>query len=440
MPTPDPHPREHPLPSITRPTRTRIRPGTGPAPRTDRPAGALTLLGLVLLALNLRAAITGVPPVLDTLRGAFHLTGTQVSVLTTLPVLCLGVFAPLTPLLVRRTGTEAALAAALTLTLAGALARTLPGPAALFTGTVLAGAGIAVGNVLMPAVVKRDFPDRIGAMTGLAMTLMAAGGALAAGLAVPLTHAAGWRMALAVWAVPALAAATVWTLLATRRHRRGRGDWPGTLTARRATPPAHVPAPVPPAQAPSVLRSPLAWAVAALLGIVSLVFYVLVAWTPQILRDQGYPAAEAGVMTSVMLTLGIPLGLAVPVAAARLADQRPLVTAVVLLKAAGLGGILLAPGYAWAWTGVLGVAIGAAFPLAMTLLGLRSADPRAAARLSAMAQTGGYLLAGCGPVAIGVLHTLTGTWHAPLLLLIALGVPELLVGLAAARPGLVGAR
>ncbi|MFF8727143.1 MFS transporter [Streptomyces sp. NPDC015171] len=405
-------------------TRTRHT-RTTPPPAARRTHRALTLAALLLLAANLRAAITGVPPVLDTLQTAFHLTGTQVSVLTTLPVLCLGAFAPAAPALARRTSTETVLAAACTLTLAGILTRTFPTPAALFTGTLLAGAGIALGNVLMPAVVKRHFPDRVGTMTGLTMTLMAATGALAAGLAVPLTTYAGWREALTLWAVPATAAGAVWTLLATRRTRQ-RPETTGTAGTATAR--------------PSVLRSPLAWAVAALLGIVSLCFYVLVAWTPDIMRDQGYPAAEAGAMTSLMLTVGIPLGLAVPVAATRVTDQRPLVAAVIALKAAGLSGILLAPQHAWVWTGVLGIAIGAAFPLAMTLLSLRSPDPATAARLSAMAQTGGYLLAGCGPAAIGILHTFTGSWHTPLLLLITLTVPELAVGLVAARPGFVGAR
>lgn len=411
------------MPTSTRSRRTR----TTSVPRSGRRADALTLVGLILLALNLRAAITGIPPVLPALQSDLHLTGTQVGVLTTLPVLCLGVFAPVAPALTRRTGTETVLAAALALVLAGVLIRTLPTQAALFTGTLLAGAGIALGNVLMPAVIKRDFPDRIGTMTGLVMTLMAATGALAAGLAVPLTAAGGWRTALTVWAAPALAAATTWTLLAVRRTPP-RPPATGPLTTARTAPPA------------SVLRSPLAWAVSALLGIVSLCFYVLVAWTPQIMRDGGYPAAEAGAMTSVMLTIGIPLGLAVPVTAARVTDQRPLVAAVIALKAAGLTGILLAPQQAWVWTGVLGVAIGAAFPLAMTIIGLRSPDPATAARLSAMAQTGGYLLAGCGPAAIGILHTLTGDWHAPILLLIACTVPELLVGLVAGRSGFVGAR
>ncbi|MEU3830244.1 MFS transporter [Streptomyces sp. NPDC029080] len=411
------------MPSSTRSRRTR----TLPAPRSGHRAGALSVVGLILLTLNLRAAITGIPPVLATLQADLHLSGTQAAVLTTLPVLCLGVFAPVAPVLARRTGTETVLAGALVLILAGILLRTLPTQAALFAGTLVAGAGIALGNVLMPAVIKRDFPDRIGVMTGLAMTLMAATGALAAGLAVPLTAAGGRRAALTVWAAPALAAATAWTLLAVRRTPLG-------------PPAAAAPAAAGTAPPASVLRSPLAWAVSALLGIVSLCFYVLVAWTPQIMRDEGYPAAEAGAMTSVMLTIGIPLGLAVPIAAARVRDQRPLVATVIALKAAGLTGILLAPQQAWAWTGVLGVAIGAAFPLAMTILGLRSPDPATAARLSAMAQTGGYLLAGCGPAAIGILHTLTGGWHTPIVFLIACTVPELLVGLVAGRSGFVGAR
>ncbi|MER6568580.1 MFS transporter [Streptomyces sp. NPDC001093] len=384
-----------------------------------RARGLRALCGLVLLALNLRAAITGVSPVLGRLQHAFHLTGTQVSVLTTLPVLCLGVFASLAPPTARRIGAETTITAALLLLTTGILLRALPSTVLLFTGTVLTGAGIAFGNVLVPVVIKRRFAGRVGSLTGLAMMLMASSGAMGAGLAVPLSHAVGWRIALAAWSLPSLLAALVWSPLAAR----GRPD-PAPRTASAD-------------DTGSLLRSPLAWAVAGFLGLVSLMFYALTAWLPEIMHADGFAPAEAGLMVSVLQIIGVPLGFAVPVVAARLTTQRPLVIAVAAAKAVALLGLLFAPHAGWLWICVLGLATGSAFPLAFTLLSLRSPTPQIAARLSGMAQTGGYLVAAAGPLTIGLLHGRTGGWTAPLLLLLALLLPETVVGLLAGRPALV---
>ncbi|TDD91729.1 MFS transporter [Actinomadura rubrisoli] len=394
------------------------------APRVSRATAVWSFVGLVLLTINLRAAITGVSPVLGDLRDALGLSGVQVSVLTTLPVLCLGAFASLAPVIARRLGTEVAIAGSLVLITLGIVVRIVPVRPALFFGTILAGAGIAMGNVLMPAVIKRVFPDRLGSLTGLAMMLMAASGAVAAGLAVPLDDAGGWRLALAVWAVPSLIAALVWGPLALRGRRQ-----------------APVPATAPPTAVPkdegSLLRSSVAWYVSVFMGLASLMFYVLLSWLPEIMRDAGYAPATAGMMVSTMLIVGIPLGFFVPVFAARLRDQRGVVAAVAVTMVVGIGGLLLAPAAGWVWVLTLGLGTGSAFPLAYTLLSLRSPSPSAAARLSGMAQTGGYILAGFGPLAVGVLHSATGGWDVSLVLLLALVVPELVFGLLAARPGFV---
>ncbi|MBL1081129.1 MFS transporter [Streptomyces actinomycinicus] len=451
-----------------------------------RAAHLWTLAGLALLALNLRAAVTGVPPLLDDLQRTLGLSGTQAGLLTTLPVLCLGLFASLAPPLARRAGGEAAVAGALALLTTGILVRALPSQVSLFTGTVLAGAGIALGNVLLPAVVKRHFAGQVGPLTGLAMMLMAGGGAVAAGLAVPLYDHAGRRVALAVWAAPALAAALLWAALAARRRENPPGAaHPPTPTTTPAPPddsrpvgpgtapvlpddsrrvgPGTAPVlpedsrPVGPGTAPvlpedsrpvgpgadpappggSLWRSPLAWAVAGYLGMVSLLFYALTAWLPEVMRDRGVAPAEAGAMVSVMQLIGIPLGLAVPVLAARRPTQRSLVTGIAVAKAVGLLGVLLLPQAAWLWICVLGTATGSAFPLAFTLLTLRSPNPQVAARLSGMAQAGGYLVAAAGPLAVGLLHGVTGGWAVPLLFLLVLVVPEALFGLPAAGPGFV---
>ncbi|MEW2357911.1 MFS transporter [Spirillospora sp. NPDC029432] len=394
------------------------------SPRITRATAVWTFTGLVLLTVNLRAAITGISPMLTDLRTTFGLSGVEAGVLTTLPVLCLGLFASVAPVLARRLGTEPAIAISLVMITAGIVLRVIPARPALFAGTVLAGAGIAMGNVLMPAVIKRVFPRRIGALTGMAMMLMAGSGAIAAGLAVPLTEAGGWRLALAVWAVPSLVAVLVWGPLALRR--------------RPEAAPAAAPQDGPGADDQgTLLRAPLAWFVTGFMGFTSLMFYVLLSWLPEIMRDAGHPAATAGSMVSVMMIIGIPLGFVVPVLAARLRDQRPLIGAISVVYVAGLGGLLLAPQLGWLWVTVLGLSTGSAFPLAVTMLSLRAATPAVAARLSGMAQTGGYLLAGAGPLAVGVLHDATGGWEVPLGLLLALVVPQLLTGLKVGRPGLV---
>lgn len=367
--------------------------------------------------------------------------------LTTLPELCLGVFSALAPLLARRIGTEAAITVALVVITAGLLLRVVPAETALFAGTVLAAAGMATGNVLVPAVIKRGFPHRVGTLTGLSMMLLSVGGAAGAGLAVPLDHLGGWRPALAAWAAPALVAALVWGPLALRARTR-RPERPAADTS-----PSAPSAPAGPPRAPadtaaetaaraaadqgSLLRSPLAWAVMVFMGMTSLMFYTLTAWLPEIMHDHGFTPATAGMMNSVIIVIGIPLGFVVPVVAARMRDQRPLVLGVVALMAVGLGGLLLAPRAGWVWIAVFGVATGSAFPIALTLLNLRSPDAAVTARLSGMAQSGGYLLAATGPLTFGVLRSATGGWEASIWLLLLLVVPELVCGLLAARPGFV---
>jgi CP family cyanate transporter-like MFS transporter len=298
-------------------------------PRTTRFTAVWTLIGLVLLTINLRAAITGIPPVLGDLQDEFGLGGIGVSVLTTLPELCVGLFSALAPLLARRIGTEAAITVALLVLTIGLLLRVVTAQAALFAGTVLAGAGMATGNVLVPAVVKRVFPDRVGSLTGLSMMLLSVGGAAAAGLAVPLDHLGGWRLALAAWAVPSLIAALVWGPLALRKRRRTTESPVTGATARAEG---------------SLLRSPLAWSVLVFMGMTSLMFYTLTSWLPGIMREHGFTPATAGMMNSVVIIIGIPLGFAVPVVAARLRDQRPLVLGAVALMVLGLGGLLLTRG------------------------------------------------------------------------------------------------
>jgi CP family cyanate transporter-like MFS transporter len=391
-------------------------------PTKNRRTALWTLAGLILLTVNLRAAITSVSPLLDDLQQRFGLPSAAMGVLTTLPVLCLGAFAALAPPLARRLGPEATLTGALVLIASGILLRLTPEPVALFTGTAMAGAGIAIGNVLAPYVIKRTFPRHVGALTGMTMLLMSGGAALPAGLAVPLSDAGGWRLGLGVWAVPAVLAAAVWAPLAVRRrdggeHPRNTEDTPSRGGG-------------------SLLRDRVAWQVTGFLGMQSLAFYVLTSWLPAIMRDHGYAPATAGLMLSIVMLFGIPAGLVVPMVAARMRDQRPLVVVVMAAMALGVT-LLLTPVGGWFCVVALGVGTGSAFPLAFTLISLRSPNPAAAARLSGMAQAIGYLVAGLGPFGFGVLNDLTGGWTIPLAVLLVWLLPEALVAWRAARPAFV---
>jgi CP family cyanate transporter-like MFS transporter len=376
---------------------------------------------LMLVALNLRLPITSVPPLLDDVRADLGLSVTATGLLTALPVLCFAVVGALAPRLARRWGAELVLLLCIGAIAGGILVRLVPAVAPLFAGTLVLGAGIAIANILVPAVIKRDYARPGGMMGAYAMTLNA-GGALGAGLTVPVEHAldAPWELALAVWAVPALLAAVAW-LPALRFARTTETDEP--LPERR----------------PPLWRDPLAWQLTGLMGFQSALFYCAVAWIPDILRDTGMSSATAGLMLSIVMLLGLPTSFLMPVLAGRRSDQRTLVAASGLGWLAGIVGLLLWPGTATAlWMAIIGLAQGAGIGLALTLMVLRAPDGHVAAALSGMAQSLGYLLAGIAPVLVGLAHDASGGWRLPLALMAAGAIGLLACGLAAARPGLVG--
>jgi MFS transporter, CP family, cyanate transporter len=301
--------------------------------------------------------------------------------------------------------------------------RVAPSVLALYAGTVIAGIGIALGNVLVPSLVKRDFGERAGVMTGIYTMAISTSAGVAAGLTVPIEDAIGhgWRPALAVWALPALVAAAIWVPFA--RH-------PASVAERRA-----VSRPEP----PRLMRDRLAWQVALFMGLQSLTFYGLLSWLPSILQEHSISKGAAGAYLSIFTLLGIPVCLVVPMIAARMRDQRPLVTASVVIVAGGLVGLMTSPRTGTlAWTLLAGVSQAANLALAFLFFVLRSHNQADAAELSSMAQSVGYSLAAIGPVIMGGLHEVTGGWAAPLLFLLVLLLPELAVGLGAARDRQVG--
>jgi CP family cyanate transporter-like MFS transporter len=396
-------------------------------PRAQRAPVAIALgFAVMLLAINLRPAVASVGPLLHRIEAGEGLSNAGVTALTTLPVLCFGLFAPASPLLARRLGIHAAAAASSSLLLVGLLIRLVTGVGFLFLGTALAGSAIAVSNVLMPVMVRRDFT----AHAGTAMSIFTAGligfAALAAGVTVPVADAlgGGWRPGLAIWALPAAVAMLIWLPVLIRRRSPAATDAP---------PPA--PAEPRPRDLRRLLRNPLAWQVTLFFAVQSGGFYATLSWLPSIFRSHGYSDAHAGALLSVSLIVGIFTGLTVPSVAGRLRDQRSLVIAACLLSALGWIGILAAPtSAAYLWVVILGLGQQASFPLILMLIVLRGGSVRTTQALSAMAQSVGYGLAALAPLAVGAIHGLTDSWTPVEMLLLLMVIPQLLLGLGAGRP------
>jgi MFS transporter, CP family, cyanate transporter len=378
----------------------------------------LLAAGMVLLAANLRPAAAGIGPLLGRIQTGTGLSGFGAGVLTTLPVLCFGAMAPLAPALTRRLGERTAVAVALAVLLLGLLVRLVPGLGFLFLGTALAGTAIAVGNVLLPVLVRGNFPHRVGLMTGMYTTALVGSAALAAGISVPVANAfgGGWRPGLAIWAIPAVVAFVVWAPL-LRRSQRTR-----------------IPAGDRTAGARALLRDRVAWSVTLFFATQSAGFYATLAWLPSVFHSHGMSTTKSGFLLSLSLVVGLIPALTLPTLAARSHDQRVFVLAVIGCIAAGWLGVIVAPTTApFLWVVLLGLGQNAAFPLALTLIVLRGGTVTSTAGLSTLVQTVGYLVAATGPLVIGALHDLTGSWTPPLLVLLALLVPQLFLGLAAAR-------
>lgn len=380
----------------------------------ERMAGrALLVTGILLIAAGLRAPFTGVPPVLDMIRASFDLGPAGAGVLTALPLLAFALVSPFAGLVAREYGLERTLAGALVLIAGGIALRSLGPVWCLFLGTLAIGAGIAVGNVLLPSLVKRDFPHGIAGLTGAYAVTMGVAAALASAFVVPLAGAAGWPLALGAMIVLPAAALASW-LPQLGRH----------------TPPAKGTA-APPHGGP-VWRSALAWQVTAFMGLNSFLYYVLVGWLPAILIDAGYSAGEAGSLHGVMQLAGAAPGFVLGPLVARARDQTGIALAVSALTALGLAGLLVLPGWAVLWAASFGAGTGAAVALSLMFMSLRAASAQQAAALSGMAQCVGYLLASSGPPLVGWLHDGSGGWVLPLtgclILCLAMAAAGMLAG------------
>jgi len=376
------------------------------------------MASIAALSLNLRLALTAIPPLLPTIRRDTGMSAAVGGLLITIPLLCFGALAPLAPRLARHFGAEHVVAMALAVLMASVVLRSAPGIAALFIGTLLLGASVTCGNVLGPGVVKSWFDRRTGPVMGLYTTGVNAGAALGAGATVPLMHAIGcsWRAVLALWAIGAAIALLIWLPQVNSTRLKDSG------LAKPSYP-----------QVRLLYRDRLAWQVTLFFGLQAII-YAGTTWLPSVFVAHGVSQSDAGLLLAISNLTGMVTTFAVPVLAVRRSTQGSLVIAAVALLATSIIGLLVAPASgALAWTVLLGLGQGAAFGLGLSLILLRSGSEPHAAELSGMTQTVGYLLSAPVPIGLGFVRDVTGGWTWPLLALLLLLLPLLLMGLGASR-------
>ncbi|MDG4778572.1 MFS transporter [Micromonospora sp. WMMD961] len=418
-----PPPTAAPAPPAPAAVDTRLADGPGAVRRTH-PAtgGALVLVGMLLVAVNLRAVVTSLGALLDEVRDGLGLSGATAGLVTTLPTIAFAGLGALTPWLVRRVAPARVLVVAMLALAVGQVLRVVTDSTWVFVLTsALALSGIAVANILLPMLVKQHFPHRTGLVTGAYTMALTVGTTLAAATAVPIAHAFGsWRAGLGIWAAMAAVAVLPWVPLALRT-RTG---------VRRATPTAVATAParIRPA------RTRLGWAMAAYFGAQSLSGYAIMGWLAQLFRDAGYQPESAGLLLAGVTALGVPIALLMPTLAGRLGSLRPLVLGLTTASALAYLGLALAPrGAALLWVALLAIGQGA-FPMILTAIGLRARTAEGTVALSAFAQSTGYVIAALGPLMVGILYEATGGWTAPIGFLLGALAVQTTAGMAIARP------
>lgn len=404
---------------------------TDPTPRPLWRGRTLALLGILVVAANLRTGVGAISPIAPIISGELHLNAVLLGVIGATPPLAFALSGLVVPPLARRVGLEAGMLIAVVAMVVGHLGRALaPNATVLIAATAVALLGAGCGNVLLPPLVKRYFADRTGLMTAVYVTIMSIGATLPTVIAVPIAASAGWRGSLGLWGFAAMVAAVPWIVELAGRRGRSLVDADGAtaLVDREAGEPL----------AASIVRSPTAWAMAGMFGATGIGAYAAFGWFPQLLVETAKVSdAQAGVLLGVFAIMGFPSAVLIPPLAARLRSVSPLVVVGLALFTAGYLGLLLAPASApllWMVLFGLGPLI---FPLALVLINLRSRTQRGSVALSGFVQGVGYVIGAAGPFVVGLLHSATGGWTAPLLFLLAVLVLALPAIVVLARPRFV---
>lgn len=412
------------------PLEGAIGPGrAGTAAQARR--GAL-VLAVALVSMNMRGSFVGVGPIIKDIQASIGLPLSALGLLVTLPVVGIGLASPLAPRLARSLGIERTIFFSLLVLTAAALLRSVPDEWApwlprfgmLYGGTALLGCSVAIGGVLVPALIRRSFSDRIGPMTAVFVVLFSASGGVAAAIAVPLEHLFGWRVSLALWAVPAAIAALAWGVQSARAAKADReAASRSPLPAAPSAPRAHV----------NVWRSGLAWAVTGFMGLQSVSFYVIITWLPSVLRDAGESATRAGLITSIFQAACLLSSLSCPFLIGSRRDHRAPAVIVSALATVGIVMMIFAP--QWPGSGIVaGIGLGGSLAIVMMLITARSATPEDTGALSGMSQSIGYLVSAVGPIFIGLLHDAAGNWQLPLAVAAVVSVGQIGVSLVAGQP------
>ncbi|MFB3160928.1 MFS transporter [Neobacillus sp. 179-J 1A1 HS] len=379
------------------------------------------IAGIVLIAFNLRPAITSLGPLVGMIQEDVGLAHWSAGLLMSLPLVVFAIMSPLVPKIASRVTNELTLIIGLSFLLIGIAIRSIPMTFFLFTGTLLAGMGIAIGNVLLPAVVKDKFPHKFGLMTSVYSTSMGLIASLASGISVPLAVDLnlGWQGAQIVWTIPVVVAILVWVLL---RKSNVKNNSRAIKQKEAST-------------SNTMWRTPLAWQIAIFMGFQSFLFYVTISWLPEILHSHGISMETAGWLLSFTQLVGLPASFFIPVLAGRSQSQVWIAFMLGMFSIVGYSGLLLGSSYPVLIMSIalIGFALGGAFPLALSYIGLRARSANQASELSGMAQSTGYLLAAVGPLFIGYLYDMAHSWTLPIVTLIVVSMVIVVFGMFSGR-------
>ncbi|MEY8772832.1 MFS transporter [Erwinia sp. ACCC 02193] len=378
-------------------------------PHVKKSLYSLTFIGILLIASNLRAPITALGPVIHEIAASFNLSGVYTGLLNALPLLIFGLASPFAPLLTRRIGLEKSLLTAIVLITAGCLTRSSLGGMGLWTGTFIIGLGIAVANVLIVPLIKRDYPGHTARCIGLYAATMALTAALSSGIAFPLSalSSATWRVSLGIWVIPAAFALIIWMKVCARTDKEA------DLTTKPVV-----------RSISSVWKSGVAWQVSMFMALQTMVFYTLIDWYPSMANEHGVSSSAAGFHLFIYQAVAVVANLSTALFITRLKDQRLLGLVCSLFITSGVAGLLIMPGISVLWLILAGIGAGMSMVTCLTLFGLRAREHHQAGQLSGKAQCIGYLIGALGPCLAGILHGHTHTWSSILLCLILISLVQ----------------